>query len=64
VFSDGHDSGLYSWDYLYEIGTRRDELWQQYLERLAAASGTRDPAQLPPPPPKAGGCGSGGCSSC
>ena len=30
IFSDGHDSGLYSWDYLYEIGERRDELWQTY----------------------------------
>ncbi len=44
VFSDGHDSGIYAWDYLYELGLRHDELWQQYLQRLAAASASRDPA--------------------
>ena len=42
-FSDGHDSGLFSWDYLYEIGTAQDELWQRYLSRLAAAGATREP---------------------
>lgn len=36
-FSDGHDTGLYSWDYLYELCTRHEELWQAYLYRLAAA---------------------------
>ncbi len=56
-FSDGHDSGLYSWDYLYDIGRRQDALWQEYLARLAQAGGTRDPAELPPPAPRAGGCG-------
>ena len=57
VFSDGHDSGLYSWDYLYDLGERRDELWQTYLLRLETEGGSRDPADLPPPAPKAGGCG-------
>lgn len=56
VFSDGHDSGLYSWDYLYELGRDHDALWQQYLDRLAAAGASRDPALNPPPPPKQG-CG-------
>lgn len=56
VFSDGHDSGLYSWDYLYAIGRDLDTLWQQYLDRLAAAGGTRDASELPPPAPKTG-CG-------
>lgn len=56
VFSDGHDSGLYSWDYLHLLGTRQDALWQSYLERLAAAGGSRNPAEVPPPAPK-GGCG-------
>lgn len=56
VFSDGHDSGLYSWDYLYELGRDHDALWQQYLDRLAAAGASRDPALNPPPPPKHG-CG-------
>ena len=43
TFSDGHDTGIYSWDYLYELGTRQDAMWQQYLERLAAAGASRDP---------------------
>lgn len=37
VFDDGHDSGLYSWDYLLELGSRQAEYWQQYLERLEQA---------------------------
>lgn len=57
VFSDGHDSGLYSWDYLYELGERHDELWQTYLLRLETEGGSRDPADLPPPEPQTGGCG-------
>ena len=36
-FSDGHNTGLYSWDYLYDLGARQGELWQSYLERLTAA---------------------------
>lgn len=40
-FSDGHDTGLYSWDYLYELGENQERLWQQYLARLAAAGITR-----------------------
>ena len=45
TFSDGHDSGIYSWDYLYELGTDQDELWQRYLAQLAQAGASRDPAQ-------------------
>ncbi len=56
VFSDGHDSGLYSWDYLYMLGREQETLWQAYLDRLAEEGGSRDPALNPPPPPK-GGCG-------
>lgn len=37
VFSDGHDTGLYSWDYLYELGEREPRLWQEYTEKLAVA---------------------------
>lgn len=44
VFSDGHDSGLYSWDYLYDLGVSQDARWQHYLERLAAAGASREPA--------------------
>jgi len=42
-FSDGHESGIYSWDYLYELGREHGELWQRYLERLSAAGASRDP---------------------
>lgn len=42
AFSDGHDTGLYSWDLLYELGRNHDALWQEYLRRLAAAGGSRD----------------------
>ncbi len=41
-FSDGHDSGIYSWDYLYDLGVRQGELWQKYLDRLAAAGARRE----------------------
>ena len=42
TFSDGHDTGIFSWDYLYDLGSRQDELWRRYLERLAAAGASRD----------------------
>lgn len=41
-FSDGHNTGIYSWDYLYELGENQDELWSQYLERLKAANASRE----------------------
>ena len=44
VFSDGHDTGLYSWDLLYDYGQRQDELWARYLQRLEAEGASRDPA--------------------
>ena len=37
VFDDGHNTGLYTWDYLYELGAYRDEFWQRYLKALEAA---------------------------
>jgi len=43
-FDDGHESGIYSWDYLYEIATGQDALWSEYLARLEAAGKSRDPA--------------------
>ncbi len=42
VFSDGHDSGLFSWDYLYFLGSEQDRLWADYLARLKAAGVERD----------------------
>lgn len=56
VFSDGHDSGLYSWDYLFMLGCEQARLWSEYLVRLESAGGSRDPALAPPPAPQ-GGCG-------
>ncbi len=43
VFDDGHDTGLYSWDYLYTLCTEYEQRWQRYLERLNAAGAGRDP---------------------
>ena len=42
VFSDGHESGIFSWDYLYHLGSRQAELWAQYEERLAKKGVARD----------------------
>ena len=52
LFSDGHDSGLFSWDMLHTLCTHRDELWQAYLDRLAGQGASREPAECPPPPAK------------
>ena len=54
-FTDGHDTGLFTWDYLYFLGSQQDKLWQDYEGRLAAAGRQRDDAM----PEKAGH----GCSS-
>jgi DUF971 family protein len=43
TFSDGHDSGLYGFDYLYRLGREQDTLWQRYLDRLAATGESREP---------------------
>ncbi len=52
VFSDGHDTGIYSWDYLYTLGVNQDEMWRRYLERMdeAGASRERAPATEPQRP--------------
>jgi DUF971 family protein len=44
VFSDGHDTGIFSWALLYDYGVRQDTMWARYLQRLDAARGSRDPA--------------------
>ena len=49
VFDDGHDTGLYTWGYLRELGRTRDEKWQRYLERLAQL-GIPYPTVVPPKP--------------
>jgi DUF971 family protein len=42
VFSDGHDTGLYSWDYLYELGEKQETSWKSYLARMEQAGASRD----------------------
>ena len=42
-FSDGHDTGIYSWDLLYDYGMRQDEMWRHYLRRMQEAGASRDP---------------------
>ncbi len=44
-FSDGHDSGLYTWEYLYNLGKHQDALWQDYLHKLEAAGESREPSR-------------------
>jgi DUF971 family protein len=41
-FSDGHDTGIYSWDYLYDLGANQDRLWAEYLSRLERAGASRE----------------------
>jgi DUF971 family protein len=42
VFSDGHESGIFSWDYLYHLGADQEHLWADYNRRLQAAGANRD----------------------
>ena len=44
TFDDGHDSGLFTWDYLYQLAVRQQDLWNDYLGELKAAGKTRDPS--------------------
>ena len=41
-FSDGHDTGIYSWDLLYDYGMRQDEMWRHYLRRMEEAGASRE----------------------
>ena len=52
TFSDGHDSGLFTWEYLYFLGSEQDQLWSDYERRLQAAGTDRDAAM-----PEKGGAG-------
>ena len=53
-FSDGHESGLFTWEYLYQLGDQQDDLWAQYLQRLEEAGLDRD---MPMPDKNTGGHG-------
>ena len=55
VFSDGHESGLFTWDYLYHLGADESRLWEDYKRRLQAAGVDRDAPMVIP--------GGHGCSS-
>jgi DUF971 family protein len=61
TFSDGHSTGIFSWDLLYQLGLNQESLWTQYLERLQAAGASRDaPAVVARSGPAGGhGCGGG-----
>jgi DUF971 family protein len=54
TFSDGHDTGIFTWEYLYLLGSKEAELWQEYNERLAAAGADRD---APMPVASGSACG-------
>ena len=45
-FDDGHDSGLFSWNYLYDLATHQEAYWNNYLQRLKEAGASREPASI------------------
>jgi DUF971 family protein len=57
VFSDGHESGIFSWAYLYHLGRDQAELWQRYEQRLRDAGADRDAPMSKAAPAAAGACG-------
>ena len=46
-FSDGHNTGIYSWDLLYDYGLHQEKMWMHYLERLDKAGASREPGSAP-----------------
>lgn len=58
-FDDLHDTGIYTWDYLYGMGKNQEALWTRYLDDLERAGLSRDPRPGEAPKPKSGGCGGG-----
>ena len=68
TFSDGHNTGIFTWDYLYQLGNEQDALWATYMDRLHASgfdgdSGRDSGISLtgPSAAKQGGGCGSGSC---
>ena len=47
IFSDGHDTGIYSWDLLYDYGLHQEDMWQRYLKRLEEARASREAVSAP-----------------
>jgi len=60
TFSDGHSTGIFSWDLLYELGENQERLWAQYLERMREAGVSRDAPAPGTAAPASGGHGCGG----
>ena len=64
IFSDGHETGIYTWEYLHNMGINQETMWQEYLQRMTDAGAKREPApNIIKTASAAGGCGSGGCGS-
>lgn len=61
LFSDGHDTGIFTWDYLHHLGSNQHALWEDYLRRLEAAGFTRESGRDAPMSKDAGK--GGACSS-
>ena len=61
TFSDGHDSGLYDWDYLYKLAHEYDTMWADYLRRIEAVGASRIASPLDAVAKPGHACGSGGC---
>ncbi|GAB3411215.1 DUF971 domain-containing protein [Massilia agilis] len=61
LFTDGHNTGIYTWDYLYKLGNEQQQLWQAYLDRLHdagfAGDSGREPGTVVPGAPVQHGCG-------
>lgn len=57
IFSDGHGSGIYTWEYLYELGRDQAALWEKYLRELELAGFTRESGRDAPMVVQAAGCG-------
>ena len=62
-FSDGHESGIFSWDYIKWLGENQDVLWADYLARMAQAGASREPDLEAMAEGQGGGCGKPGCGS-
>jgi DUF971 family protein len=63
IFDDGHDSGLFSWEYLHQLCQNQTVIWQRYLEQLQQAGASREPQPGDSAPKPASGCKSGGCGA-
>jgi DUF971 family protein len=57
TFDDGHDSGIYTWEYLSELGRYQEPMWQDYLAKLEAAGASREPSTQPAAPKAPRSCG-------